>query len=170
MVNLEDKLLVSGFLLTHSETVFSRLYQKHTTPLFKMAVQLANGNTHAAEEIVQETWIRAVAKLQGFTWQSSFKTWLTGITINCAREYNRQAQPTYNLETAEDETVQVDTTIKLDLQRALAMLPAGYREILVLHDMQGFKHKEISQLLDITEGTSKSQLFNARKTLQKLLH
>lgn len=57
----------------------------------------------------------------------------------------------------------------IDLDNGIAKLPPGYRQIIVLHDVEGYKHKEIAELLDITEGTSKSQLFYARKALREYL-
>lgn len=170
MIEFEDKILVNTFLLTRSETVFKHIYRKHTLSIYKMALNLTSKNMHAAEEIVQETWIRAVSNLNKFQWNSSFRTWLTGITINCSREYNRRNKSSIPFDQIEDFAVTPVLETRLDISSALAKLPEGYREVLILHDLEGFKHREIGQLLDISEGTSKSQLFQARKAIQKLLN
>ncbi|HSU27909.1 MAG TPA: RNA polymerase sigma factor, partial [Chitinophagaceae bacterium] len=95
----------------------------------------------------------------------------SGIVINCCREYNRKK--TYSNTTIEDIENLLGITqnpeMKVDIQKALIELPEGYREVLVLHDIEGYKHEEISTLLGISEGTSKSQLFHARKAIKKLL-
>lgn len=169
MNQLEDKLLVKGFLLTRSETLFRQLYRKHTLAGFRLALQLANKDLAGAEDIMQEAWIRAVEKLPEFRWESGFKTWLSGIVINCCREYLRKKNFRTRCDT--DETFELTRPeVKLDLQAAVQLLPVGYREILLLHDMEGYKHGEIACILNISEGTSKSQLFHARKAIQKLLN
>ncbi len=171
MSSFEDKLLVNAFLLTRSETVFRQLYRKHVLTIYRMALQLTNRDMIAAEEIAQETWIRAITHLKTFQWNSSLKTWLCGITINCAREWIRKNKAgIFTGEVNDISSFHPAVEMKIDMSNALAILPEGYREILVLHDMQGFKHSEISQLLGISEGTSKSQLFHARKAIQKLLN
>jgi RNA polymerase sigma-70 factor (ECF subfamily) len=169
MTEIEDRLLIRAFLLTHSEAVFNRLYRKHTKALYKISYRLLDNDLHGAEDIVQDAWVRAIMALHTFKWQSSFKTWLTGIAINCVREYSRQNKPA-GMFTGDNEIAgNENTAVKLDVKRAIATLPAGYREILLLHDIQGFTHKEIASILNITEGTSKSQLFNARNAFKKLI-
>jgi RNA polymerase sigma-70 factor (ECF subfamily) len=168
----DERKLVKEFLLTKSEHHFRRLYRQYTLPLYRLALQLSGGNNQAAEDIIQETWLRAVNHLHEFRWQSALKTWLSGIAINCCREYNRKQNiSNVTIEELENQLQSVEQKIenKIDLQQALSFLPQGYREILVLHDVEGYKHKEIGELLGISEGTSKSQLFNARKAMKKLL-
>lgn len=169
MNGLEDKLLVKAFLLTRSEMLFRQLYRKHTHAAYRLALQLTNRDIAAAEDVMQEAWIRAVEKLAGFRWQSSFRTWLSSIVINCCRERLRKRSFAIVDETGET-AVSIRSEQRLDLQSALMLLPFGYREVLLLHDMEGYKHREIAQILNISEGTSKSQLFHARKAIQKLLN
>jgi RNA polymerase sigma-70 factor, ECF subfamily len=171
MNHLEDKLLVKGFLLSGSETLFRQLYRKHTLSVYRLALQVTNKDVAGTEDIIQEAWIRAVEKLREFKWNSSFRTWLSGIVINCCREYLRKNRSDIILYSdAEWEPGYTPTNDKMDLRNALAMLPLGYREVLLLHDMEGYKHAEIGQLLGISEGTSKSQLFHARRAIKKLLN
>lgn len=171
MNHLEDKLLVKGFLLSRSELLFRQLYRKHTLAVYRLALQLTNKDIQGTEDIIQEAWIRAVERLHQFKWNSSFKTWLSGIVINCCREHLRKKKSSIlSYDDMEKELTITHSHNKIDLQNALAMLPIGYREVLLLHDMEGYKHEEIGQLLGISEGTSKSQLFHARKAIRKLLN
>lgn len=170
MKDIEDKLLVKGFLLSGSERLFRQLYRKHTFAVYRLALQLTNNDVTGTEDIIQEAWIRAVENLREFKWNSSFKTWLSGIVINCCREYIRKKCSIRNAVTAADEAIIHKQDEKIDLRNALMLLPLGYREILLLHDLEGYKHQEIAQLLGISAGTSKSQLFHARRAVQKLLN
>ena len=136
-----------------------------------MALRLSGNNNDTAEELIQETWVRAIHKLSSFQWKSSLLTWLTGILINLNRERFRSQirerlteDLTHEIEAYNDE---IDV---MDLEAAIASLPQGCREILILHDVEGYKHREIAELLGIEEGTSKSQLFYARRAIRKYLN
>jgi RNA polymerase sigma-70 factor, ECF subfamily len=166
---MEDKIFVKGFLLTRSESLFRHLYRKHSIVMYRLALQLTNKDLVGAEDIVQETWLRAIESLQSFKWNSTLRTWLCGILINCAREHLRKkGSSIINVIHPSFESPQGEW--KIDLQNALWQLPLGYREVLLLHDLQGYKHHEIASMLGISEGTSKSQLFHARKAMQKFLN
>ena len=163
------RLLVKQFLQSRSEEAFKELYRAYTTDLFRLAQKLTNGNTATSSDIVQEMWVRSMEALPTFQWKSSLKTWLTGILINCYREEIRK-RTIHTQEVMELNAIhelQLDT--KMDAQKALSALPAGYKEILILHDVEGYKHEEIGAMLGISEGTSKSQLFHARNAMRKLL-
>jgi RNA polymerase sigma-70 factor, ECF subfamily len=158
---------VAGFLRDRDEAGFLRLYRAHTPALFRVAARLL-GERSQAEDAVQETWLRAIAGLPGFRGDSSLRTWLTGIAINCCREALRRRAAAPQGEPHE-RGVRAVAEDALDLTRALLRLPEGYREVLVLHDVEGFTHREIGALLAIAPGTSKSQLFLARRALRRLL-
>ena len=122
--------------------------------------------------MVQEAWIRAVRQLSKFRWESSLRTWLTAIGLNLARETLRKRARTRTEEI--DDRLELSArpvrdAERIDLERAIARLPNGYRTVLVLHDVQGFTHEEISRQLQIAVGTSKSQLFDARRAVRSLL-
>jgi RNA polymerase sigma-70 factor (ECF subfamily) len=125
-----------------------------------------------AEDVVQETWIRACEGLPRFRWESSFSTWLLGIGLNVVRGRQRRnaREPSGSLE----ESLQLAATMgssedRIDLARAIDLLPDGYRMALVLHDIEGLKHAEIAERLGISSGTSKSQLFSARRAMRAML-
>ncbi len=122
--------------------------------------------------MVQDTWLRAVRALPRFRWESSLRTWLMGIGLNRAREVLRGRARSPGVPDGDGVEVAVHpppTAERLDLERAIACLPDGYRTVLLLHDVEGFTHPEISERLDIAIGTSRSQLHHARRTLRRLL-
>jgi RNA polymerase sigma-70 factor, ECF subfamily len=155
------------------EAAFRQLYRRHTPALYRMALRLGGGDTHWAEELVQRAWVSAVEGLAGFGWRSAFGTWLCGIAVNCARESWREGER--RRETAWDESTVpparagASSEDRIDLERAIARLPEGCRRVFVLHDVEGFTHVEIGNLMGIEVGTSKSQLSHARRHLRALL-
>jgi len=154
------------------ELAFRRLYRRHTPRLYQFVLRILGGAEMDAEDVVQETWLRAVTHLEGFRWQSAFPTWLTGIGLNLCRERFRQRRKgrRTGLEAVPDlRAAHSHPGIAIDLEQAIALLPDGYRTVLVLHDVQGLTQLQISQRLEISAGTSKSQLFNARKLILALL-
>ncbi len=168
----DDRALVGDLLRTRDERAVRELYRRHTPVLFAMAVRLTSSPA-AAADAVQDTWLRAVEALPRFEWRSELRTWLTSILLNCLRESARVEARFDELDedvVADDEAAPLIHDIEaIDLERALSALPNGGRQVLVLHDIEGFKHREISQLLGIDVGTSKSQLARARRRLRAAL-
>jgi RNA polymerase sigma-70 factor, ECF subfamily len=162
----DDRDLVNLFLRTRDETSFRTLYKCHTPKLFLLALRLMGGNQPDAEDAVQEAWIQAVRNLSSFRWESSLRTWLCGITIRCSRKLISHKRPAAPLDC---EPTISNRTDFLNLEFWINRLPAGYREVLVLHDVEGYTHEEIGRLLDIQQGTSKSQLFHARRLIRNWL-
>lgn len=153
------------------EVCFRHLYRRHTPRLFNFVLRIV-GSQADAEDIVQETWIKAVRKLSHFRWQSAFSTWLTGIGLNLCREHLRRGKRRswVDLEALPEAGASPPPSgMRMDLEAAIGALPDGYRMILLLHDLQGWTHREIAHSLQISEGTSKSQLFNARKAVRASL-
>jgi len=156
---------------------FRKLYRTFTPSLYALSLRFCPQDKSMAEELVQETWLVAIQKLPVFEWRSSLKTWLTGILINLNRQkyrknsVERAYQQAFEKDQASQKTVtSIDWEIQsIDLENAIASLPVGYRQILVLHDVEGYTHQEIGELLAINPGTSKSQLFQARKTTRNYL-
>jgi RNA polymerase sigma-70 factor (ECF subfamily) len=139
--------------------------------MFGVALRLLGGRETLAEEVLQTAWVRAAERLERFRGRSSLKTWLCGITVNCSREAVRKERRTPE-QPLDVQTVLVPPTRiygaipRVDLERALERLPVGYREVLVLHDVEGYTHGEIARILGIQEGTSKSQLSRARRAMR----
>jgi RNA polymerase sigma-70 factor, ECF subfamily len=170
-----DRALADAVLRSGDEAAFRTLYRRHTPALYRLALRLGGGDGPWAEELVQRAWIRAVEGLSGFAWRSSLSSWVGGIAINCARELWRESRT--RGETALDSGSEVAAVSarsagvdeRLDLERAIERLPHGFREVFVLHDVEGYTHEEIGDLLGIETGTSKSQLSRARQRLREAL-
>jgi RNA polymerase sigma-70 factor, ECF subfamily len=169
----EDRRLAAAIAESGDETAFRVLYRRHTPALYRLALRLGGGDQPWADDLVQRAWIRAVEGLAGFQWRSAFRTWLSGIAINCAREEWRERR--LSLEVAWEPAVHgaatptPDVGARVDLERGIAALPHGCRQVLVLHDVEGYTHEEVARLLGIEVGTSKSQLSHARRRLREFL-
>ncbi|MEQ8691415.1 MAG: RNA polymerase sigma factor [Pseudomonadales bacterium] len=182
--SVED-VLVRRLARRRDEASFRQLYKAHTPPIFGLGLRLSR-SPQTAEDLVQETWVRAVRQLDQFQGTARFSTWLSAILVNCYREHVRSerrhapalenaARESVATESATRESVGSESALSqdipqaLDLDAAIARLPDGFREVLVLHDVNGYTHREIAQLLEIQEGTSKSQLTRARARMRELL-
>jgi len=163
-----DRQLADAVLLYGDERAFRELYRRHTPRLFQFVLRLASGVESDAGDLVQETWLRAVERLGGFRWESSLSTWLCGIGLNLCRDLWRRRNGR-ELEWEPKQAPGVASEERIDLERALALLPSGYRTVLILHDLEGCTHDEIGERLGIAAGTSKSQLSHARRAVRALL-
>jgi RNA polymerase sigma-70 factor (ECF subfamily) len=135
-----------------------------------MALRLAGGDQSEAEDLVQDCWVRAVRVLSSFRGESALRTWLCGLLVNVRRERIRSRWRMVDLVDAEAPVAAAGDGPPVDLERAIAALPAGARDVFVLHDVYGYKHREIAQMLEIATGTSKSQLARARALLRTSLY
>ena len=167
----EDRRLVNKFIRDRDERSFRSLYRRHTPTLYRLALRLAGGVEADAQDLIQDTWFRACGSLAEFHWKSSLRTWLTGILINCGRELSRRRQRQNEDEFVEPELIAPGfanghTT---EVEQAIQRLPEGCRYVLTLHDIEGYTHEQISALLEISAGTSKSQLHYARQILRSAL-
>jgi RNA polymerase sigma-70 factor (ECF subfamily) len=155
---------------------FETLYQQHAARLYTMACRMA-GSPEDGEDLLQEIFLQAYRKLGSFKGDSAIGTWLYRLALNHCLDFVRSRQAkmsklteTLDADTSFQPTARRETPIaRLDLERAVERLPEGCREAFVLHDVEGFDHKEVGRLLGIAEGTSKSQVFKARMRLRSLL-
>ena len=165
-----DRVLVSRFLSRRDDASFRDLYARHAGAVYALSSRLA-GSAADGEDLLQEVWIRAAASLAAFRWESTLRTWLCGIAVNCWRELQRRRGGLAlapDLPDLADEAA-VPAGERVDLERAVRALPDGFREVVVLHDVHGYTHREIGELLGIDEGTSKSQLSRGRRSLREAL-
>ena len=168
----EDRALVADFLATRSEASFLRLYDRHADAVYRFAARLAGGPLPEAADIAQDAWMDAIASLPSFAWRSALRTWLCGVVLNRWREACRRRERDRREGLTLVEPLPAATTdplLRLRLDNALARLPDGYREVLVLHDLEGYTHEEIAGAFGIAEGTSKSQLHRARRALREAM-
>ena len=155
---------------------FETLYRQHAARIFSLASRMA-GSADEGEDLLQEIFLQAYRKLGTFKGEAAVGTWLHRLAVNHCLDFvrSRRARMRSLTETLDDErslepAAPRDTPIpRIDLERAIARLPEGYREAFVLHDVEGFDHKEVGAMLGIAEGTSKSQVFKARMKLRTIL-
>jgi len=168
---VSDRELAEAVQLYGDEKAFRELYRRHTPRLFQFVLRMLGGVEIDAEDVVQETWIRATQRLDQFRWESSLSTWLTGIGLNLCRDtWRKRNGRELDWEIVHEPLVPSSLIEeRVDLDRAIGSLPSGYRAVLILHDVEGCTHEQIGQRLGIAVGTSKSQLSCARKAMRELL-
>jgi RNA polymerase sigma-70 factor (ECF subfamily) len=155
---------------------FGTLYRNHAPRIYALASRMA-GSPDEGEDLLQEIFLQAFRKLGSFKGEAAIGTWLYRLALNHCLDFVRSKQArmgkvtdTLDAETSIEPAARRDTPIaRIDLERAIERLPAGCREAFVLHDIEGFDHKEVGDVLGIAEGTSKSQVFKARMKLRALL-
>lgn len=167
-----DRELAQAVLQDGDERAFRELYHRHTPRLYLLVLRLLGYSEMDAEDVVQETWVRAVKELAGFRWESALGTWLSAIGCNVARDQLRKLKrrDEQELSPGFSSWVALQPPEQVDLEQAIRRLPEGYRTVLVMHDLEGFTHEEIGTALGIAPGTSKSQLFGARRSLRAMLN
>ncbi|HET7306236.1 MAG TPA: sigma-70 family RNA polymerase sigma factor [Gammaproteobacteria bacterium] len=148
---------------------FEHLYRRHAGRVYAVCLRLS-GNPAHAEDFTQDAFVKAWQSLAAFRGDSGFGTWLHRIAVNTAlAHFRRNAKFVDVPAPVEDEAPDEEPGTMLDLERAIAQLPDGAREVFVLHDVEGYKHDEIAALVGISDGTSKAQLHRARQLLRARL-
>lgn len=148
------------------QRAFVGLYRRHSPAVYGVLCRLLGPYQPDAGDLLQETWIRAAARLNVFRGDAQFRTWLTGIALNCYREWRRRRERRDDVE-LDDSLAESPPDPGSDVHRVLAGLPHAFREILVLHDIEGYTHDEIAHLIGIEPGTSKSRLSRARQLFRE---
>ncbi|MBS0431522.1 MAG: sigma-70 family RNA polymerase sigma factor [Proteobacteria bacterium] len=154
---------------------FESLYRQHVGRIHGAILRLTGGRHARAEELTQEAFVRAWQKLPGFRFESAFGTWLYRLAVNVAL-MDLRAQKNDPVEQGVEEDALPEPGAqpfcpaeREELERAVAALSPRTRAVLVLHDVEGWKHEEIATELDMAVGTSKAQLHRARRLLQRAL-
>jgi RNA polymerase sigma-70 factor (ECF subfamily) len=155
---------------------FERLYRAHVDRVFSLCVRMAGDRT-MAEELTQDCFVRAWERLSSFRGESAFGTWMYRLAVNVvlnARKTAGRARKRFVTEEGDDEPSVERQSFRnpgtiMDLEQAVAGLPPGARRVFVLHDVQGYRHEEIAEMLGITSGGSKAQLHRARLLLRGAL-
>jgi RNA polymerase sigma-70 factor (ECF subfamily) len=154
---------------------FEQLYRDNVGRVHAVCFRMA-GDAALAEELTQDVFVRAWQKLSSFRGDSAFSTWLHPLAINVALSERRsrrrrlaRVMHTDDLTPFERPGRPAGPEAALDLERALNILPDGARAVFVLHDVEGYKHEEIGELIGVATGTSKAQLHRARRLLREAL-
>jgi len=164
---------------------FEYLYRLHSRRIYGLCLRMV-GNTAEAEDLTQEAFLLLFRKIHTFRGESAFSTWLYRLAVNLVlMRLRKKSPPIVSIEAApdpDDESVSPSFDIgvpdlslegsidRINLERCIRQLPAGYRRVFVLHDIQGHEHNEIAEILGRSVGDSKSQLHKARMRLRELLH
>ena len=163
---------------------FERIYRLHNRRVYALCLRMV-GNTAEAEDLTQEAFLQLFRKIHTFRGDSAFSTWLHRLSVNVVlMKLRKKTLP----ETSLEETTEPDEETggprkdvggpdllltgsldRVNLQRAVEQLPPGYRAAFVLHDVQGYEHNEIAEIMGCSIGNSKSQLHKARMRLRELL-
>jgi len=158
---------------------FEIIYQRYHRRTFSLTLRMTSSQTEA-EDLTQEVFIQLFRKIGSFRGDSAFSTWLHRLTVNQVLMHFRR-RSYKNEKTSEDgempeQTVhgtsnpnKMPVVDRIALKKAIAELPNGYRNVFLLHDVEGFEHEEVARHLGISVGTSKSQLHKARLKLRTLL-
>jgi RNA polymerase sigma-70 factor (ECF subfamily) len=162
---------------------FAQLYALHKRRIYSLCLRMV-GNVAEAEDLTQEAFLQLHRKIATFRGDSAFSTWLHRLAINVVlMQLRKKGLSLISLDEAMEPTPEegpsrsfgapdlalTGTIDRLVLERAIADLPAGYRLIFILHDVEGFEHNEIASMLDCSIGNSKSQLHKARLKLRDAL-
>ena len=157
------------------ESAFAALYRTHAGRIYALCLRL-EGDSARAEELTQDVFVRAWERLRSFRGDSAFSTWLHRLAVNVVLTDRRSAwRRSQRVMTTDDPSVFERARDwetpgpDLDLDQAIAALPPGARAVFVLHDVEGYQHGEIAVMMGVAEGTSKTQLFRARRLLRKAL-
>ncbi|MGI9036066.1 MAG: RNA polymerase sigma factor [Pyrinomonadaceae bacterium] len=158
---------------------FEELYNRHHRRVYSLCLRMLQ-NTAEAEDLTQEVFIQLYRKIGSFRGDSAFTTWLHRMTVNQVLMHFRKRTVKFEKTTEEGETpvqivagtenqAKMPIVDKIALDKAIAQLPNGYRNVFVLHDVEGYEHEEVARILGCSVGTSKSQLHKARLKMRKLL-
>ncbi len=158
---------------------FEKLYVQHHRRVYSLCLRML-GSDGQAEDLTQEVFLQVYRKLGSFRGHSAFTTWLHRLTVNQVLMHFRkrgvklehtseEGDFTNVVETPLQSTRRISMVDRLALETAVGELPPGYRTVFVLHDVEGYDHEEISDILHVSVGTSKSQLHKARMRLRQLL-
>jgi RNA polymerase sigma-70 factor, ECF subfamily len=149
------------------------LYRRYADRVYSVVRRVA-GDDALAEDWAQEAWVRAIRALPTFRGDSQFGTWLHRIAVNSALYGRRGRERRTSREAPLPDTIAGSAPpdrvlLRMRLEHAIAELPDGMRRVLVLHDVEGYTHAEIGEMLGVAPGTCKSQLFKARARMRTLL-
>jgi RNA polymerase sigma-70 factor (ECF subfamily) len=155
---------------------FESLYRSHHGRVFAVCLRLAGGRREA-EDLCQEAFIKAWQGLSSFRGDSSFSTWIHRVAVNVGLGRKRWSgsRPDVDGESLDNAPLgslkapERRSTDSVDLEKAIASLPKGARQVFVLHDVEGYKHHEIAEMVGCAVGTSKAHLHRARKLLREAL-
>lgn len=179
MTNSEDRPVDQAEWVAQAQAgdadAFERLYRENVGRVYAVCLRMTADRT-LAEDLTQEAFIRAWNKIGSFRGASAFSTWLHRLTVNVVlsdirarKRHTDRVIHTDDLTRFEQPARESKSHARVDLEKAIAGLPDGARKVFVLHDVKGYRHNEIADMLGLATGTSKAQLHRARRLLREVL-
>ncbi len=156
-----------------NQDAFKELFFKNVSRVHSLCLRIS-ADSHLAEDLTQEVFIKAWEKLKSFQFESKFSSWLHAIAVNqylmYLRSEKRRSEKTdkFRHEKSSQESKHIQDS-RIDIEKAIENLPEQARMVLILHDIEGYKHNEIAKIMSIETGTSKAHLHRARKILREEL-
>jgi len=159
------------------QLAFEKLYRSHCGRIFGLCWRMCGGDKALAEDMVQEAFVRAWNKLHLFKGESKFGTWLHRLTVNVVlsdrrirvKRVQREQEFSDDIERVQVGDRDVFAGLRKDLEAAISGLPERARTVLILYDIEGYKHNEIAKMTGMAVGSSKAQLHRARKLVREVL-
>lgn len=175
--NDSDAVLLVRRAQADDRAAFDALYGHHVGRVYAVCLRMSASRSEA-ERLTQDVFVRAWQRLKSFRGESAFASWLYRLAVNVVLEDGRRnSRRTARVAVLPDpdqlEHMQGKTSHddeRMDLERAIATLPPGARAVLVLHDIEGYKHEEIARMTGTAVGTVKAQLHRARRLLRERLY
>jgi len=157
------------------QAAFEELYRTHVGHVYALCLRMA-ADARRAEELVQDVFVRAWMKLDSFRGDAAFGTWLHRVAVNVVLQRKRsdkrriaRVETRETLPEPQGPAPRERPADRIDLERALETLPNGAKTVFLLHDVHGYKHREIAEMMGTAEGTAKAQLHRARMLLREAL-
>lgn len=162
------------------EQAFAALFEAHKRRVYSLCLRML-GNPTEAEDLTQEAFLQLFRKIGTFRGESAFSTWLHRLSVNVVLMHlrkkginqisldeteNSQGEPVKR-DYGDDDRRLVGSIDRIGINRAIAELPPGYRTVFILHDVEGYEHNEIAEIMNCSIGNSKSQLHKARLKLRE---
>ena len=178
--NKMNELLADRFKVSDSsDLTFEEIFKLYHRRVYALCLRMTRSAAEA-EDLTQDVFIQVYRKLGSFRGEAAITTWLHRVTVNQVLMHFRKRNVKFEKTTEEGETpiqivsgtenpFRMPIVDKIALDNAIAQLPAGYKNVFVLHDVEGFEHEEVARILGCSVGTSKSQLHKARLKMRKLL-
>jgi RNA polymerase sigma factor (sigma-70 family) len=157
-----------------NQSAFHFLYQLNSAWMYAICLRYMS-NKEEAQDVLQDSFVLIYRKIDSFNFEGSFKGWMRKITVNCALSTFRKKTPQFiSLADSAPSNEPIDIEFLQNLQleelkKLINLLPRGRRQVFIAYVIDGFTHKEIAEMMDISEGTSKSQLFDAKKELKRAI-
>lgn len=172
-LNITDSDLIKG-CLENDRRMQQELYNRFAPKMYGVCLRYT-GNADDAQDVLQDGFVKVFRKLDSFRSEGSFEGWIRRVFVNTAIEHFRRKHYMQPVTEREENTLESKTLTALDglsekdILKLVQQLAPGYRAVFNLYVVEGYSHKEIGEILDITEGTSKSQLSRAKVILQDMI-